>query len=1218
MERMLGKALISLFLLAAVGFAQTGAGNIQGAVKDATGAVVPGARVTVTQTRTSLATTTVTNEVGFYLFPSAQLGPYQISVDAPGMERWQGELTLMAGQSAEVNVALKVGATTTEVTVMGNVTPLITTNSPTLATVIERTRLEMMSLNGRVITNLIYMTTPGLEAGSVPRVYGLRYASQMLQDGAALENREWSQLPERLPGIDSIEEFRTETSNSSAKMNRPGTILLTTRAGANQLHGAVFHTARNSAIGVARRREDYYLKPPHLVRNEFGASLGGPVRLPKIYDGNNKTFFFFSFEGYRLRRAITGSASLPTPAMRGGDFSGLIDGQGRLQRLHDPNTTTPTTWQRALFPNNGIPISRQSPLARYLYSVTPLPTTADNPLVAANWFGAGFNNSNQHTETARVDHRLSDRDQLFFRYSHNPSYIEATSGGPFTLDRKANANTNNNQNDSGVANWTHTFSPTFFSETMVTVSRDYKTLFPYTGSEEISTTLGLPNPLGGIGFPRIVNNGFSGNTYDSTINPHIDYSLIYNFDQNFTKVKGRHELQFGMRLRFETVNIQPDQQEKQGFVDFRTLATSLYDPGSGSAFGAVPNTGHVGANMFLGMASYSARFTRPWFEFTAAERSGYFQDNFRVNSRLTLNLGVRYEYNTPIKERHNTLIGFNPKTKAAVLPASVDEFARRGLLLPSLAQAYARQGFVYETPEQAGLPEAMAYSNKWDFGPRVGFAYRLGPLDRPMVVRGGYSIFAYPESIRLVDSSMRANVPTTGQISNDPNLAAQSPDGRPNYLLRSVPTIIAGLNSSKALTADNVSSIPRGTGVMYFLDPYNPTARAHQWNLTVEREILADTSLKIGYVGTHGSRIFQHYALNDAVNDYVWYVSAGEPLPTGEFAGVARRTFDQEKWGTITRIQKTGWSNNSSFQIEAQRRFSKGYGYQVFYIMSNAMRAGGDGWRDDILRPSNFYAPGAVPAGDDQRSRFLFYRRDIGIPKHRMNWNWIVDLPFGKGKPLGRNAGGFLNALIGGWQIAGYGQLFSRYFTLPTSNWGPVRDIEVYGKKYPIQDCRSGVCYDGWLYWNGYIPAHRINSVDRNGRPNGVMGVPDTYRPSQTPIIPTPKNGGSSADPLFAFYETNTVWVPLKNGTLQRTTQNPAVHPLQNQYVLGPMRWNMSASAFKTVQIKEQVLAHFSVAFLDNVFNMPGTILPGGDGVILNRTSDNPARVLQLTLRLSW
>jgi hypothetical protein len=179
--------------------------------------------------------------------------------------------------------------------------------------------------------------------------------------------------------------------------------------------------------------------------------------------------------------------------------------------------------------------------------------------------------------------------------------------------------------------------------------------------------------------------------------------------------------------------------------------------------------------------------------------------------------------------------------------------------------------------------------------------------------------------------------------------------------------------------------------------------------------------------------------------------------------------------------------------------------------------------------------------------------------------------------------------------------------------------LEVYGKKYPVQDCRSGVCYDGWLYWNGYIPANRINSVDpRTGRPNGVMGVPDDYRPFQQPLIATPKDGGSASDPNFAFYETNTVSVRLKDGTLQRTTYDTGLHPLQNQYVLGPMIWNMAASAFKTVPITERVFLRVNADFLNNVFNMPGTNIPTGDGVILNRLSANSPRVLQLTMRLTW
>ena len=184
--------------------------------------------------------------------------------------------------------------------------------------------------------------------------------------------------------------------------------------------------------------------------------------------------------------------------------------------------------------------------------------------------------------------------------------------------------------------------------------------------------------------------------------------------------------------------------------------------------------------------------------------------------------------------------------------------------------------------------------------------------------------------------------------------------------------------------------------------------------------------------------------------------------------------------------------------------------------------------------------------------------------------------------------------------------------------WGPIGNVEVYGKKYPIQDCRSGVCDAGYLYYNGYIPANRINSVDRNGKPNGVMGVPDSYKPFQTPLIPTPKDGGSSSDPNFPFYETNTVFVPLKNGTLQRVDLNTNLHPMQNQFVLGPMLWSMNASAFKSIQLREQMFLRFNIDFF-NVFNMPGTNLPNATtGLISNQTSANSPRVLQLTGRLSW
>src|SRR5438034_4893556 len=229
-----GFLLSILLITAGLGFSQTGTGNIQGVVKDATGAVVPNATVTIVHTATGGQNKTQTNEVGFYFFPSIQVGEYQISVESAGMDAWKGALSLLAGQSAVVEPVLKLGTTATAVTVAGDVTPLITTTSPTVATVVEHTRIEQLPLNGRNITTLLYMTVPGLESGSVPRNYGLRYATEMLQDGAILENREWQSIPARPPGLDTIEEFRAETLNSSAKMNRPGTFILTTRSGTNR------------------------------------------------------------------------------------------------------------------------------------------------------------------------------------------------------------------------------------------------------------------------------------------------------------------------------------------------------------------------------------------------------------------------------------------------------------------------------------------------------------------------------------------------------------------------------------------------------------------------------------------------------------------------------------------------------------------------------------------------------------------------------------------------------------------------------------------------------------------------------------------------------------------------------------------------------------------------------------------------------------------------
>ena len=213
--------------------------------------------------------------------------------------------------------------------------------------------------------------------------------------------------------------------------------------------------------------------------------------------------------------------------------------------------------------------------------------------------------------------------------------------------------------------------------------------------------------------------------------------------------------------------------------------------------------------------------------------------------------------------------------------------------------------------------------------------------------------------------------------------------------------------------------------------------------------------------------------------------------------------------------------------------------------------------------------PGAVSTDAGERLRFLNYQRDTGVPQHRVKWNWLVDLPFGKGRRFGNNAGAALDKFIGGWQVAGLGSLGSTYFALPTSNWNFNNPVEIYGYKHPIENCTSGVCVPGYLWWNGYIPPNLINSHDAKGNPNGYEGIPADYKPAATPLIPygqtaLPPNAPAGTN-VSTYWDTNTAWIKLNNGTVQRVTYDTGLNPWRNQYLPSVMQWGLDASVFKMV-----------------------------------------------------
>jgi hypothetical protein len=1228
--------ILLIVLISPSAWPQASTATVSGTVRDQTSAVIPGASVTLTSKDTNVVSKSTTNQAGFYIFPGTLPGPYLLLVEVSGMQKFEGSLVVQVQQSAVVDVMMKVGQTATEVAV-SDVTQMVQTDTPALGHVLERTRIEQLPLNGRSLTTLL-QTVPGQEG---TRAFGLRdFSFEMVLDGAALADRySWNTVTARQPGLDSVQEFRVENNSSSAKFARPTSIVVTTRGGTNTIHGSLFETNRNSGLGVARARQDTFTKAPFLNRNEFGASAGGPVYIPKLYNGKNKTFWFFSWESSRTIQGQTLQMYLPTQAMRDGDLSSLQTAAGQPITIYDPWSTDTNTWTREPFPGNRLPQNRQSPMYKYLMAVTQLPTLPNvNPNAAPNYVGTYSPYNRSWTTSTRIDQRIGQKDSFYGRYTQGNYSNRSQFYGLPSLDwTKVPGNTQGSfqPNKSFAFSEVHTFSPTFFNELLVTGTRTKMDVLTGDPTVCYDCALGLPNPFNVNQWPGLYNLGFNGNMLFETQNGTGFYAFYGILDDNATKVMGKHELQFGFHFRTDQMNLLPQQQQGAGSDSWDTNFTSLYDPTtSRNNPQPVPLTGDQFANFYLGLGNYNNQLNRGLFYARSKEYAGYFQDNWRVSSRLTLNLGLRYDLFPPYYEKNNAVSSFDPKNRAVVLGTDVNTLIRLGYTFPSIVNRLTDMGVKFESYKDAGLPQHMINTSKDGFGPRLGFAYRVGDGPKSFVVRGGYRISYFHFVMGGWAARMRQNIPMTARFYYSVTQAAYSPDGISNLSLRTVPTVISGQNTQNVVqTSDASKSLARGCcGISYFNSDM-PDPRVQDWNVTFEKQIMPNTVARAGYFGNHSTRLEQLYQYNSSTPAYIWYTTTGQPLPTGEYANVGTNFFDQTSYGFIERWQNTGWGNSNGVQLELERRYSKGFAYQLFYVMDNSFMAGGNGYQTTSVIPEvNQFLPGQVPSDLDARNKLLNYQRDINIPHHRVRWNWLADLPVGTGKPLLGNAGRLLNTIVGGWQVAGLGSLASTYLTLPAGanvpgvgalpTYFPTGvPLQIYGYKYPIEDCTSGACYPGYLWYNGYIPAYRINSTDpKTGKPNGYMGIPADYKPAVQPLLPYPadylsRSGGT--DPLYGFYGTNTVFIPLKDGTVQRTTW-AGLAPLRQQYLPSVRQWGLDASLFKTISINERFNMRFNADFF-NVLNHPGNLnAVAATGILSTRNSGNAARTLQLTLRLTW
>jgi hypothetical protein len=1018
-------------------------------------------------------TNSVSNSEGFFVTPSLSVGKYRVRVEAAGMKAWEGELLVETARTAEISPVLTLGEVTETVTVSGNITPLVTTTDPTDGSTLDSMRIEELPLNGRNLNKLLEDVTPGVETivdvnGGV-RVSGLMvYSTDYIQDGAASNNREFGGSG-NLQGLESIAEVRVETSTSSAKYSRPTSVIVTTKGGSNIIHGSLFETHRNNAFGVARARQDVLpggeYQTPKLIRNEFGGTISGPVFLPTFglgnrfwYNGKNRTFFLFSREGLRLRQGLTRDFRVPTLAMRQGDFSGVVDSLNRPLTIYDPLTGRDEVLPsgrvqhvRDPFPNNQIPLNRMSPLAKFVFGITPLPNDITNPLIATNLKMAvptnSFPNTDDNPTTIRIDHRFTEKDNFFIKVNggRRPAYFLGTAGnnGAPTANNEANVTYLTFASIAGSTSWTHTFSPRFFVETLV--NRSWINSTTVTGPEFInySERLGLPNNFGEIGWPNLVNLGLTNYTYIEGDNRRALYSIVTNAEQNYTLVKNTHNIQFGFRFHHERQHLLPDQGAISGTANFNSLATALHSPTLGTITNpqAVPQTGFDVANFFLGYAArYDVGLKRGIMRVNEKNYGLYFQDNWKVNSRLTLTPGARWDINPAFTEKSSALNVFDLKNRALVFPEPLEHYYRNGTTTPQVVSLYERVGVRFLSAEQAGIPKQIFKDNYFDIGPRGGFAYRMFDGNRQMVIRGGYGVYISAVPMRTLLAQFSGLAPFRATFSYNPNSAAQSPDGIPNYLLRNVPTIIAGQNSADVVNINNPTAIGRGVAVRG-LDPNQPSVKIHEWNLTIEKQLARSTVFRVSYKGKHGVNTDQLYEVNPRSTDYIWYETTREPIPTGEFGSVRRRVYDETAYTEVRLLQRSGYINTAVWSVELERRFSKGLGFQAFYTLTNSLRLAGNTFRDDVAGRPEVYLPGTVPTDFKDFNRFLYYDRDTAVPKHRVRWNWNYDLPFGKGRKFARGASGFLNGVIGGWEAVGFGHDAQYLVCTADGQLGRVRQV---------------------------------------------------------------------------------------------------------------------------------------------------------------------------------
>lgn len=1151
-----------LTLLAAAAAAQTATGTITGTVTDTTGAVISSAKVTTQNTRTGVSPVTMTTAQGTFLQPYLIPGNYRVTVEMQGFEKHvTSDIRLSVQQTIELAVQLKVGEVATSVEVSAAGAQLSTTSS-TVSTVITNKAMMDLPLNGRSpfgLATLVPGVFPG--GGSTPWISGGRNASSEITiDGTSVivpENNVSIQDTGYQPIVDTVEEISVITNALNAEFGRTGggVIAVATRSGTNKLHGSVYEFLRNSKIEAnswANNRNGARLAA--FQRNQFGGTVGGPVFLPKLYNGKNRTFFFVATQSTRTRSAASATATVPIEAWRQGDFSDLRNGAGAAIVIFDPATAAQGAggvFFRTAFPGNRIPAARVDPVARNLTQFWPQPNAVPvNQFTNQNnFFSAGKGRSGDDRVDSRIDHNFTDRFKIWARGSFSSS-TDSPFNGFGNLGTSSGSGPGLGKNYNIALNAVYTFNPTTIFNFSYGFARKVSHRDPFSQGIDLRA-LGFAADVAAaaaeqnLEFPRTDvggNNGLSSLGQATFTTLRIQASS-HDSRYDLTKVLSRHTLKMGAEYRKLFMNFR-QHGAPSGNYTFGNNWTQRQVGGGNSAV-----EGNGMASFLLGLLS-GGSLEHTFAIASASSYAGfYIQDDFKATRRLTLNIGLRWDVDRQRTERYNRLSYFDI--------AAPSPIAGR---VPQYPNLVGQMKFV-DGNNRRQTPTDL---NNW--GPRFGWAFMI---DQKTVFRGAYGILYSPSVLQASGTSGSSGTEgftgSTGiNISFDggvtPSATLHNPF--PN-----------GFNRPPGPAGGAATNLGLGIGASFFNNYVNPIVQ--EWNATLQRDLGAGFLVEAGYLANKGNHLIDgesSMAYNQLPASF--FALGNQLLGTNTvpnpFFGIItnptsslsqpRIAFSQTlrpypHYTSINAFRKPqGNSIYHAFTLGVTKRYSNGLNLQFSYTNGKLI--------DDVSQTVTFLgAAGTKQDFYNRQGERSISAQDVS---QRVVTSFNYELPFGKGRP-------FLNAMpktadffFGGWQVNG---------------------IITFQRGIPLQIGNNG------NFTNLGSPGQRPNNNGRSAKVEGPIENRLNNYFDQTVF---------SQAPLFTF------------GTASRTspdvrapgTRDFDASIFKRFYFLERANVEFRAEAFN--------------AFNHPVWNSPGTMVntPGQFGIV--NTKGGGRRQYQLALRLQF